>query len=551
MSDSLIIGASGVSANQTMLDVVGNNLANSNTIGFKSQRVNFGDLVYQTLNDATSANAQNLGGTDPIQVGQGVAVGSIDSNNSQGSLESTGGALDMALQGNGYFVARSAAGNVFTRNGAMGIDSQNYMVDPATGNRIQRFGTIGELGASGTAFQVAGNDDIHVPVGASIPGHATSVIDFQGDLSASAAGPQAQVLTTVQPFQSGGVAATAATTLNSLGDNQVPYVAGDQIRLQGKTGSGAAVNVTVPVGPATTLGDIVTAIDANFAGATASIDGTGNLVVQSNTTGPSSLSLVISDVVGDTGQTNWINHTLSATTMGSDGDTVKTGIQVYDTQGTAHNLSLTFQKQGADTWSLTAQLPASDGVLTTSTITGITFNADGSFRSVAAGSALVAQFTGLAAPQTINLSFGTPGGFSGLTQAGGSSSATATSQDGFAPGTLNNLTIGQDGTISGNFSNGQTLAIAQFAVASFANPQGLDRIGSNYFAPNVQSGNPLIGSAQSGGRGSIQQGSLEQSNVNISVEFTQLIIAQQGYQVNARTISVSDQVLQALVNIIH
>jgi flagellar hook protein FlgE len=551
MSDSLIIGATGVTANQTMLDVVGNNLANSNTVGFKSQRVNFGDLVYQTLNEATGVSSQLLGGTDPIQIGQGVYVGSIDTNNSQGSLESTGGQLDLALQGNGYFVEHSNIGNVYTRNGAFGIDSQGYLVDPATGDRVQRFGTVGETGTTATQFQVAGNQDIHIPNGASIPGQATSTIDFQGNLSASAVGPQAEVLTTAQPFLAGGVAATAATTLNALGDNQVPYIAGDQIRLQGTANNGAPVNVTVPVGPATTLGDVVAAINANFAGTTASIDNNGNLVVQANATGPSSLSVAISDVAGNTGQTKWANHALSPTTTGTNGDTVQTGIQVYDTQGTSHNLSLTFQKQGNNTWNMTAALPASDGVLTSNTITGITFNADGSFRSVAGTSALVAQFTGLAAPQTINLSLGTPGGFSGLTQSGGTSSATAASQNGFAPGTLNNLVIGQDGTINGNFSNNQTLAIAQLAIANFANPEGLDRIGANNYTPNIQSGVAQVSTAESGGLGTIQQGSLEQSNVNVSVEFTQLIIAQQGYQVNARTISVSDQVLQDLVNIIH
>jgi flagellar hook protein FlgE len=550
MSDSLLIGVSGMQVHQQMLDVVGNNLANENTVGFKSQRVRFDDLVYQTLGAATGPSSDSPGGTNPIQVGLGVRLGAIDTINQQGSIQATGRDLDVALQGNGYFVARSSNGNLFTRDGAFGIDANNFLVDPGTGNRIQRFGMVGETTTNGPAFQTVGNNDIQIPVGTTTPGHATSVIDFVGNLSASASGPQAAVLTSAVPFLAGGVAATAATTLNGLDDNQTPYIAGDQLRLQGATTNNTPVDVNIPVDPNTTLGDIVNAINANFPGATASIDATGNLVVQSTTTGPSSLSLTVSDVAGNTGAMSWSNHNLAPTTVGKNGDTVQSAIQVYDTQGTAHTVSLTFQKQASNLWNLTAQLNPADGVLSTSSVSGITFNTDGSFRTVGGTGTLTAQFAGIATPQTIALSFGSPGGFNGLTQMGGASGAGATSQDGFAPGSLNGLTIDQDGTINGNFSNGRTIPIAQLAVASFANANALDRIGDNYYATNTQSGDARLGNALSGGRGSITQKALESSNVDVSLEFTQLIIAQRGFQVNARTITVSDQVLQDLVGII-
>src|SRR5258708_1379360 len=299
MSDSLLIGVSGLQVAQQMLDVVGNNLANENTVGFKSQRVRFDDLVYQTLGAATGPSTNSPGGTNPIQVGLGVRLGAIDTMNQQGSIQATGRDLDLALQGNGYFVARSSNGNFFTRNGAFGIDANNFLVDPGTGYRIQRFGMVGETTTTGPAFQTVGDNDIQIPVGTTTPGHATGVIDFVGNLSASASGPQAAVLTSAVPFLAGGVAGTGATTLNGLDDIQTPYIAGDQLQLQGATTNNTPVNVTIPVDPTTTLGDIVNAINANFPGATASIDATGNLVVQSTTTGPSSLSLTISDVAGN------------------------------------------------------------------------------------------------------------------------------------------------------------------------------------------------------------------------------------------------------------
>src|SRR5712671_5701264 len=107
MSNSLFTGVTGLRINQQMLDVVGNDLANSNTTGFKAQTVRFSDLIYQTVNQATSSSSGAVGGTNPIQVGLGAKVSSIDANLQQGSLESTGRDLDLALQGNGYFVGRN------------------------------------------------------------------------------------------------------------------------------------------------------------------------------------------------------------------------------------------------------------------------------------------------------------------------------------------------------------------------------------------------------------------------------------------------------------
>jgi flagellar hook protein FlgE len=554
MANSLITGVTGLRVNQQMLDVVGNNLANSNTTGFKSQRVRFGDLVYQTLNQAATSSSPNVGGINPLQIGLGAKVAAIDSNLAQGSLESTNNDLDMAIQGNGYFVANNGLVDQYTRAGAFGIDSKNYVVDPSNGFHIQRFGTIGEGTAATPAFQTAGNSSIKIPIGTAIPGKATTTIDFQGNLAATAQGPAAQVLTSSQPFVTGGVAATATTALNSIDDNTAPYVAGDQLLIQGTTVNNAMVNTTLNLTPTSTLGDLVNAINAAFPGATASLDANGNLVVTANNTGPSPLGLSISDATANTGASNWTNHGFSVTTPGKDGDTVTTGIQVFDVQGTSHSVNLVFQKQSNNVWNLTASIPASEGTLTDNLVTGITFNDDGSFRQVtgigAGNPTLTMQINGLANPQTIGFNFGSLNGFNGLTQVGGSSSAIAKDQDGYEAGFLTNISVDQDGIINGVFTNGRTLPIAQLAIATFANPSALLRQGNNYFGLSSESGNPLLGAALSDGRGSIQEKALETSNVDIALEFTRLIIAQRGFQMNARTITASDQVLQELANII-
>src|SRR5262249_12007941 len=142
-------------------------------------------------------------------------------------------------------------------------------------------------------------------------------------------------------------------------------------------------------------------------------------------------------------------------------DTLNTAIQVYDTKGTAHTLSLTFQKQTDGTWNLTGSLAPSDGTLTTSTVTGIAFNSNGSFRQVNGSGILVAQFAGLPNAQPISLNFGSINGFNGLTEFGSPSTASATGQDGYAASFLTSTSLALDGTLDGIFTNGQVLPIAQ------------------------------------------------------------------------------------------
>jgi len=542
MANSLLTGVTGLRVHQQMLDVVGNNQANTNTTGFKSQRVRFADLFYQ------SAGVN----VNPMQIGLGARLSGIDTIFQQGTLEATGNDLDMAIAGKGFFVFNGPA-EVYSRAGAFGIDQDNHLIDLGTGYTVQRFGTVGETGTT-EAFQTVGDNRITIPVGTVLPGAITSSVTLQGNLSATAAGPLAEVLTSAQPFLSGSTPATSTTLLNALQDNTAGYVSGDQIQIQGTDADGTAVNTTLAVDGTTTLGDLLTAINGAFTQSTASLDAAGNLVVTANTTGPAALGLSLSDAGTNTGGTNFSGHSLFATTDGQDGATVNSGIQIFDSQGTPHNLTLRFTKQGPNVWDLTASIPASDGTTIDGSVQGITFADDGSFlgvNGVGAGDPSVSfQFTGIATPQVLSFSFGTAGGFTGLTQFGSPSFAAATHQDGFAPGALTRLSVGDDGIMSGVFSNGRILPIAQLAIATFSNPEGLNRDGDNLFSLTSNSGSPVIGGGGSGDRGSVKQGTLESSNVDVALEFTRLIIAQRGFSVNARTVTVASEVLQELSNII-
>src|SRR5947209_8741002 len=132
MSNSIFTAVSGLRANQQSLDVVGNNLANLNTTGFKGQRVNFSDLLYQTFSPG-SASSSSFSGTNPIQVGLGVRPQSVDANFQQGELQATGNPTDLAIQGNGFFIVNEGMQNLYTRSGAFGVDGQNFLIDPGTG----------------------------------------------------------------------------------------------------------------------------------------------------------------------------------------------------------------------------------------------------------------------------------------------------------------------------------------------------------------------------------------------------------------------------------
>ncbi len=553
MANALITGVSGLNSHQRMLEVIGNNLANLNTTAYKTRRTLFSDLLYETVRAASGSSGSNLGGVNPAQVGSGSRVARIDMQFAQGNFETTGGQLDFALQGNGFFIVNNGVQNLYTRAGAFGIDDAGTLIDPATGYRVQRFGTIGEPDGINPAFQIPGDSTIRIPLGAVIPGGATANAAMRGNLPSTADGPSAQVISSFAPWTAGGSAATSATLLNNLDQNSTAYGAGDSITISGTDHDGSPVSVTLAVDGTTTLGALVSAVSGAFGGATAALAADGRITLTSDSTGESFLSLTLADTAGNTGGTDFSMNPAIVSTNGTAGDTVQATIEVFDDRGGSHFVNLVFQKQADGSWNATAGLNPSDGTMIDGSIEGIRFNADGSFASVdgtGTGDAnLVFQFAGIAGPQSVAVSFGQNGSFDGMTELAMASSLAA-QQDGFPPGNLVSVQIRGDGTLEGVSSNGRTFALAQLAIASFLNPNGLAAKGDNYFESTLASGDVEVGAALSGSRGAVRGGQLEQSNVDIALEFTRLIVAQRGFSANARTIRVTDQVLEELTNLI-
>ena len=532
---ALAAGISGLRTSQTALNVIGDNLANLNTPGFKSSRVNFSDELSQTVRSA-QAPGGGVGGRNPVQTGTGARVASIDINFGQGTLTPTGRPFDLAIQGEGFFIVTDGSRDLFTRVGAFNLDSNNDLVD------------------SGTGFKVKGTSaNINLPANTVVPASATTTVNMVGNLdSETTAGAVNQVVTSTSVFTVGGPPlATQGTTLNTLDQNITPYIDGDTITVTGKEANGTNVNTSFVFGAGNdgiTLGNLRDFISASFGTATATIV-SGNIVLTADAPGSSTHTVTLADgsSPGQIGATTF--PSFSVTTNGS-GSTFVTTVPVFDAQGKSFPVTLTFNKTAANAWAVAATMKPVDGSVASFGVTAINFNTDGSFASITGNTALTINLPPGMGTQVVNLNFGLSNSFSGITQLGGNSSAAALSQDGFEAGFFLSASVNADGTVDALFTNGQTQTLDQIQVATFSNPSGLSKEGNNMLLPTVASGSAVLRLAGTGNAGSITSGALEGSNVDIAEEFTKLIISQRAFQANARTITTMDDVLQELVNIV-
>jgi flagellar hook protein FlgE len=237
------------------------------------------------------------------------------------------------------------------------------------------------------------------------------------------------------------------------------------------------------------------------------------------------------------------------------GSTFSTPITVYDSLGTSHVLTVTYTNTGANTWGYNVTLPAADTGGTgnpTSVASGtLTFNSSGELTSPT-GPITGINITGLAdGAASMSLTWNlTSNGSPTITQMDSTSATSTIQQNGYGVGTLTGYSVLSDGTVEGQFSNDQTLALGQVAVASFANNEGLTQTGSDDYQATFASGAAVIGQAGAGGNGTITGGAVEGSNVNLSAEFANMIVAQQNYEANAKALTTMDQVSQATIQLI-
>lgn len=244
------------------------------------------------------------------------------------------------------------------------------------------------------------------------------------------------------------------------------------------------------------------------------------------------------------------------------GGTFATPVTVFDSLGTSHVLTFTFTKTAANAWNYSVGIHAADVSGSATIASGsLAFNGSGTLVGVtpttggtvtgAAGNVNGIAINGLTDGAS-NMTFAWDlfnGTTPVVTQVAGASSTSSTQQNGSASGTLVSFSIGSDGTVTGSFSNGDTGALGQIALAEFGDVEGLQRVGNNLFTETLASGQAVVGSAGTGGRGTLSGGAIELSNVDIATEFSNLIVAQRAFQANAKAITTFDQITQDTINL--
>ena len=531
LTSTLFTGLSGLDVNQTRLNVVGNNIANANTVAFKSSRVLFKPQFYVTDSGGAPPDGE-FGGSNPSQRGLGAVVASIEKDFSTGALEPTGKPTDMAIDGDGFFVVQGEEQR-YTRDGSFSLNAANELVT-ATGEYVQGFG----VDADGNVNSQLGN--ITVPLGTTTVARPDGTTLLTNLASATAPGMPLMAsgdVFTLQGQKDGrtlpastftvGAASTVQDLLtfyrDGLGiDTTVPDdgnpatpVPGGAIEADGANPVGARLVVTGNMGEANALslaGDAF--VSQSGAAPLTFADGTNAAGVASNPAGESIHTTMV--VYDSLGTPLTVDVTAVLETKSNDGNTWRFFASSGDDTDTALNLgtgTLTFDSEG--------QLLDS---------TGTTINID-------------RANTGAATPLAVNLDFSA---MTSLTSR--SSELLMTVQDGSAIGTLNAFTIGNDGTITGSFSNGQSQTLGRVALAMFSNPVGLVDKGGNQFTAGANSGAAVITSPLALGAGQIRSGALELSNVDLSEEFINLIISSTGFSASSRVITTSDQLLTELLN---
>ena len=506
-------GLSGLNGAAKSLDVIGNNIANASTVGFKGSQAQFAD-VYAT----------SLSGAGGNQAGIGSKVAQISQEFSQGNIESSNNPLDIAINGAGFFRTTVAGATQYSRNGQFSLDKDGTMVN-AQGAKLTGFS------ASPTGAILAGSPAPLQINTADLKPVATTRVDTELNLDSGS------VVPTTTPFNASDPTSynkqTPVDVYDSLGNPHVLstfYV---------KTGAGAwnvyaandgteITNLKVAASAQGT-GASFTAVNnarSAWASASAAVPPDQAAIATALSDYANAASNMVVAAAGSAGATAAQQSAITAAAASSGSTVGKTP------DGVDKDIAAAVSVPGVP-------------------IGHLNFDANGALSSA------------LMAPQTLPVTVGLPIfpstgaagtlsvalGFANSTQYGAATSEKKTTQDGYTAGHLQRFSAGADGIILGQYSNGQSHALGQIVLANFANPNGLTPLGNNAWAETSNSGVALVGTPSSGSLGVLQSSSVESSNVDLTAELVNMITAQRVYQANAQTIKTQDSVLQTLVNL--
>ena len=554
LTSAMMVGFTGITANQTTVDTVGHNIANANTTAFKVDRALFETLMYRTVHEGSAPTSES-GGTLPYQTGSGVGVAASQSDFGQGSIQPTGFQSDLAIDGEGFFVLESSKGEqVYSRAGAFSLDAIQTMV-ALNGDALQVFAADADGNISTDSLT-----NLVIPLGTASAAIATSEVVMDGQLDAGA-DPAATgaVLESQALVTAAGNAATGTTALADLVDeNGVSlFAAGDTLTINARKGpAGALPAETFVVGTdGSTLDDLATYLTQVFrididptTGPGAGVTVTdGKLVVTSNPGDVNALELS-SSAIQNTGSLAGSPFSFTQT-MAASGEGTSTSFEAYDSLGNSVGVRLraVMESRGptGTTWRYYAEskgeaLPAQ--LLGTGTIS---FDANGQFVAATNNTlSLDRSAAGATSPLTFTLDFS---GLTAVASPDGESELLMASSDGKPAGVMTGYQISADGIVTATYDNTMTEVLGQVALATFTNPEGLVAKSENRFQEGPNSGDATLVAPQEANAGALRTHALEESNVEITREFINLIKAQTGVTAASRVVRTADQMLQQLL----
>lgn len=524
MMRSLYSGVSGLKNHQTRMDVVGNNISNVNTTGFKSSRVTFADTLSQTLTGASRAT-ENRGGTNPKQIGLGSQISAVDLLFTDGSVQSTGVNTDLCLSGNGLFIVGEGNNVYYTRNGNFSFDEQgNYCTDDGLKVKGWMADDDGNLDTtSETTF-------INIPAGKPMAAKATTMAQYSKNLNASAP--------TIVKISGGEPKDTVTKEYNDAS--------------QGSVTATADLKVTITYG----TDDKTKTFDSGTyaVGENITVDGNTYPITKMKTEYITSSKASKEKPVTITLSDGTVRTEISGKYDINCSLPVATTVTAYDTLGNVHNIPVYFTKTKVDSttgneWTMSVNLDGSgqnevheeDGSITKIAMVDhiLKFNTSGAFIGESSMFTLTLD-NGAEGTQEITLDM------SSVTQYAGSNTVFGAT-DGNAAGTLKSISVDSSGIITGTYTNGVNKQEAQVAIAQFNNAAGLTKIGGSLYTKSNNSGEPNVKTAADLGC-KITPSALEMSNVDLATELSDMIVTQRGFQSNSKIITVSDEMIETLVN---
>ena len=527
MMRSLFSGVSGLKSHQTRMDVIGNNIANVNTIGYKASRTTFSDMLSQ-IQSAASAPTDNRGGINPRQIGLGAAVESIDLLFTDSSPQQTGKNTDLALSGNGLFVLRNGDQNFYTRNGAFEFDEAGYYVLPGSGLRVQGWNasTEGVLNTNALAT------DVIVPVGKTMEATATTQITYNGNLD-----KESRIIAKISPAAGN----SAGASLNNVATREgTTYTS---VNVDGVNAVSAVI--TFKDGTSMTVTD-------GYYEVGHSMPVTTLATVYDSLGGKHEVTLLLDkapkDDVTPTDTDALATRTTETDENGDEITVYNNRWRCYIAPGIGKLGPASEDFENSYTRSEELGNPETDGSGTTGTMSMLTylyFSDRGRFISNGTTDEASISFdyfdgNGAASGQQTIMNF------DGLTQYANNTTSFPTT-NGNTAGVLQSVAVDSGGIITGTYTNGLVRTEAQIAVAQFANASGLTKVGTTIYTESNNTGSANIKTMADFGL-SVVAAALEMSNVDLANEFAEMIVTQRGFQANSKMTTVADEMLETVVN---